>query len=44
MGCVALGVGSNLVSPKLLRQQNWAEITRLAKEFVAVVRKFKAAE
>jgi 2-dehydro-3-deoxyphosphogluconate aldolase / (4S)-4-hydroxy-2-oxoglutarate aldolase len=41
VGCVALGVGSNLVSPKLLREKNWAEITRLAKEFVEVIRKFR---
>jgi 2-dehydro-3-deoxyphosphogluconate aldolase/(4S)-4-hydroxy-2-oxoglutarate aldolase len=40
-GCVALGVGSNLVSAKLLREQNWAELTRLAREFVEVVRKFR---
>lgn len=36
-GCVALGAGSSLVSPKLLREENWPELTRLAKEFVAVV-------
>ncbi|MGA2177190.1 MAG: bifunctional 4-hydroxy-2-oxoglutarate aldolase/2-dehydro-3-deoxy-phosphogluconate aldolase [Verrucomicrobiota bacterium] len=42
-GCVALGVGSNLVSPKLLREQNWGEITRLAREFIEVVRKFRKA-
>jgi 2-dehydro-3-deoxyphosphogluconate aldolase/(4S)-4-hydroxy-2-oxoglutarate aldolase len=42
-GCVALGVGSNLVSPKLMREKNWAEITRLAKEFVAIVRKHRRA-
>jgi 2-dehydro-3-deoxyphosphogluconate aldolase/(4S)-4-hydroxy-2-oxoglutarate aldolase len=41
VGCVALGVGSNLVSPKLMRDKNWAEITRLAKEFIAIVRKFR---
>jgi len=42
-GCVALGVGSNLVSPKLLREQNWGEITLLAREFIEVVRKFRKA-
>jgi len=36
-GCVALGVGSSLVSPQLLRDQNWPELTRRASEFVAVV-------
>jgi len=40
-GCVALGVGSSLVSPKILREQNWAELTRLAAEYVAVIRHFR---
>jgi 2-dehydro-3-deoxyphosphogluconate aldolase/(4S)-4-hydroxy-2-oxoglutarate aldolase len=40
-GCVALGVGSSLVSPKILREQNWAELTRLAAEFVAIMRQFR---
>lgn len=43
VGCVALGVGSNLVSPKLMREKNWTEITRLAKEFVEIVRKCRPA-
>lgn len=33
-GCVALGVGSSLVSKKILQEANWAELTRLAKAFV----------
>lgn len=33
-GCAALGVGSSLVSAKILREQDWAELTRLAKAFV----------
>ncbi len=37
-GCVALGVGSSLVSAKLLQEGNWIEITRLAKSFVASVK------
>lgn len=37
-GCVALGVGSSLVSPKLLKDENWPELTRLAGEFVAIVK------
>jgi 2-dehydro-3-deoxyphosphogluconate aldolase/(4S)-4-hydroxy-2-oxoglutarate aldolase len=41
VGCVALGVGSNLVSPKILREQNWGELTRLAAEFVAIIRRFR---
>jgi 2-dehydro-3-deoxyphosphogluconate aldolase/(4S)-4-hydroxy-2-oxoglutarate aldolase len=40
-GCAALGVGSNLVSPKILREQNWPELTRLAAEFVAIIRRFR---
>ncbi|HEY3864354.1 MAG TPA: bifunctional 4-hydroxy-2-oxoglutarate aldolase/2-dehydro-3-deoxy-phosphogluconate aldolase [Verrucomicrobiae bacterium] len=40
-GCVALGVGSNLVSPKILRERNWAELTRMAAEFVAIIRRFR---
>ena len=35
-GCAALGVGSSLVSAKILETENWAELTRLAREFVAV--------
>jgi 2-dehydro-3-deoxyphosphogluconate aldolase/(4S)-4-hydroxy-2-oxoglutarate aldolase len=37
-GCVAIGVASSLVSPKILREENWAELTRLAREFVAMAR------
>jgi len=40
-GCVALGVGTSLVSPKILREQNWAELTRLAAEFVGIMRRFR---
>jgi 2-dehydro-3-deoxyphosphogluconate aldolase/(4S)-4-hydroxy-2-oxoglutarate aldolase len=29
-GCVALGVGSSLVSSELLKTQNWSELTRRA--------------
>lgn len=38
-GCVALGVGSNLVSAKIIRERNWAELTRLAAQFVDVIRR-----
>jgi 2-dehydro-3-deoxyphosphogluconate aldolase / (4S)-4-hydroxy-2-oxoglutarate aldolase len=34
-GCVAVGAGSSLVSGQILRDGNWAELTRLAREFVA---------
>jgi 2-dehydro-3-deoxyphosphogluconate aldolase / (4S)-4-hydroxy-2-oxoglutarate aldolase len=40
-GCVALGIGSSLVSPKILREQNWAELTHLSAEFVAIIRQFR---
>jgi 2-dehydro-3-deoxyphosphogluconate aldolase/(4S)-4-hydroxy-2-oxoglutarate aldolase len=43
IGCAALGVGSNLVSAKIMREQNWAELTRLAAEFVAIMRRFRKA-
>ncbi len=36
-GCVALGVGSSLVSASILREANWPALTKLAKEFVAAV-------
>jgi len=39
MGCPLVGVGSSLVSSKILREKNWAELTRLAGEFVAMARK-----
>jgi len=41
VGCVALGVGSNLVSPKIIREQNWAELTLLAAEFVDIIQRFR---
>lgn len=39
VGCAALGVGSQLVSPKILREKNWDELTRLAREFVETMRR-----
>jgi 2-dehydro-3-deoxyphosphogluconate aldolase/(4S)-4-hydroxy-2-oxoglutarate aldolase len=39
VGCPMVGVASNLVSPKILREQNWAELTRLSAEFAAMARK-----
>jgi len=39
MGCPMVGVGSSLVSSKILKEENWAELTRLAAEFVAMARK-----
>ena len=37
-GCVAVGLGSLLVSLPLVRDGNWPELTRRAKEFVQAVR------
>jgi 2-dehydro-3-deoxyphosphogluconate aldolase/(4S)-4-hydroxy-2-oxoglutarate aldolase len=37
-GCVAVGAGSSLVPAEALKNENWPEITRLAKEFVAAAR------
>lgn len=37
-GCAALGAGSSLVSSEILRDQNWAELTRRAAAFMAAVR------
>jgi 2-dehydro-3-deoxyphosphogluconate aldolase/(4S)-4-hydroxy-2-oxoglutarate aldolase len=41
-GCAALGVGSSLVSAKILQEANWPELTRKATEFVAASRKANA--
>lgn len=40
-GAAALGVGSSLVTKQILQDANWAELTRLAAEFVKVVRQAK---
>jgi 2-dehydro-3-deoxyphosphogluconate aldolase / (4S)-4-hydroxy-2-oxoglutarate aldolase len=37
-GCAALGAGSSLLSAKILEENNWAELTRLARAFVDVVK------
>jgi 2-dehydro-3-deoxyphosphogluconate aldolase / (4S)-4-hydroxy-2-oxoglutarate aldolase len=42
-GCVALGVGSSLVSNEIVRSRNWPELTRLAREYGRVVRETRAA-
>jgi 2-dehydro-3-deoxyphosphogluconate aldolase/(4S)-4-hydroxy-2-oxoglutarate aldolase len=43
-GCVALGVGSSLLKPDLIKAQNWPELTRLAAQYIDIVRKFRAAK
>jgi 2-dehydro-3-deoxyphosphogluconate aldolase/(4S)-4-hydroxy-2-oxoglutarate aldolase len=37
-GCAALGVGSSLLNAEILRDANWAELTRLAAAFVKICR------
>jgi 2-dehydro-3-deoxyphosphogluconate aldolase/(4S)-4-hydroxy-2-oxoglutarate aldolase len=37
-GCVAVGAGSSLVPVEALKNENWLEITRLAREFVAAAK------
>ena len=41
-GCVAVGLGSLLVSPPEVRSGNWPELTRRAKEFVQAVREARS--
>jgi len=40
-GCVALGVGSSLLKPDLIKTQNWTELTALAAQYIDIVRKFR---
>jgi len=42
-GCVALGLGSSLVSGDILREANWPELTRRAEAFMAAVRAVRPA-
>jgi 2-dehydro-3-deoxyphosphogluconate aldolase / (4S)-4-hydroxy-2-oxoglutarate aldolase len=41
-GCAALGVGSSLLNAELIKGKRWAELTKLASEFVRVVREARA--
>jgi 2-dehydro-3-deoxyphosphogluconate aldolase/(4S)-4-hydroxy-2-oxoglutarate aldolase len=43
-GCAALGVGSSLVSAKILKTSDWAELTRKASEFVEAARNAKVSK
>src|SRR5262249_27692302 len=36
-GCVGVGLGSLLIPGKALEEANWAELTRLARQFVGMV-------
>jgi len=42
-GCVALGVGSSLVSSKILQDANWSALEQKAAEFVGAARRAKNA-
>src|SRR5437763_6469748 len=38
-GCVGVGLGSLLITRQILQESNWPELTRRARELVALVRK-----
>ena len=40
-GCVAVGVGSALVSSAILRDKDWSALTQRAREFVSAVQKIR---
>lgn len=40
-GCPAVGVGSSLITQKILSANNWPELTRLAKDYVAAAQAAK---
>lgn len=41
-GCVALGVGSSMLAPDLVKGKRWAELTKVASDFVRVVNEARA--
>ena len=41
-GCAAVGVGSSLVSTKILQHADWPELTRRAREFVDAARRARS--
>jgi 2-dehydro-3-deoxyphosphogluconate aldolase/(4S)-4-hydroxy-2-oxoglutarate aldolase len=43
-GCAALGVGSSLLKPDLLKAKDWKSLAALASEFVRVVRESRNAK
>lgn len=43
-GCVALGLGSSLLKPDLLKSENWPDLTRLAAQYIDLARKFRLAK
>ncbi|HEU0008438.1 MAG TPA: bifunctional 4-hydroxy-2-oxoglutarate aldolase/2-dehydro-3-deoxy-phosphogluconate aldolase [Verrucomicrobiae bacterium] len=42
-GCVALGLGGSLLTPEILRAQDWPALSRLGAEFVRIVREGRGA-
>lgn len=43
VGCAALGVGSSLVSAKILQEADWPALTRRAADFVSAARQARTA-
>jgi len=43
-GCVALGVGSSLLKPELIRNGDWKDLSRLAKAYIDVVKKARGVQ
>ena len=41
-GCAALGIGSSLLNPELIKNCDWKGLSRLAKAYVDVVKKARA--
>ena len=41
-GACALGIGGSLVDPKAIAERDFAKITELAKQYVAIVKDFRA--
>ena len=41
-GCAALGLGSSLLKSEILKKENWAELTRLAAEYVRIAGEFSS--
>jgi 2-dehydro-3-deoxyphosphogluconate aldolase/(4S)-4-hydroxy-2-oxoglutarate aldolase len=43
-GCVALGVGSSLLKPELIKTGAWKDLSRLAKAYIDVVKKARGVQ
>jgi 2-dehydro-3-deoxyphosphogluconate aldolase / (4S)-4-hydroxy-2-oxoglutarate aldolase len=41
-GCAALGVGSSLLNPELIKNGDWKDLARLAKAYVEVLKRARA--